>query len=326
MCNSAHSRLFGFFQCLPGIWRAFQCLRRFADTRNVYPHLVNFGKYLFTILYYATLSMYRIDMATRFQATFITFALLYAIYTSIWDLANDWSLGNPYAKHRFLREVLAFRNVWVYYVAMVVDVIVRFNWIYYAIFTHHIGHSAVMSFVVSFSEVCRRGMWSIFRVENEHCTNVLLFRASRDVPLPYELNASIVQTTDGAPSQGTEAMQLRGQPASRPSTAEPSRRDVEQARPGLRTRSQSIAGGFSRVGTMVASAHAQDFQRRKDPAPVYGTTTSHNPTHTPDDTSEEEDDDGGLQAPYHDDPAEELPFTNSQARHISEEPAPPTTR
>jgi xenotropic and polytropic retrovirus receptor 1 len=79
-CNSTHSRLLGFFSALPGIWRALQCIRRYYDTRNIFPHLVNCGKYSMTILYYVTLSMYRIDRNRAHLAVFVTFATINAIY------------------------------------------------------------------------------------------------------------------------------------------------------------------------------------------------------------------------------------------------------
>ncbi|RHZ61310.1 SPX and EXS domain-containing protein, partial [Aspergillus thermomutatus] len=280
-CNSSHSRLLGFFQCLPSIWRALQCLRRYADTKNVFPHLVNLGKYMFGVLYYATLSMYRIEKMTRFQAPFVTFALLNAVYTSLWDLIMDWSLGNPYAKHPLLREVLAFRKVWVYYAAMVADVIIRFNWIYYAIFARDIQHSALLSFMVALSEIFRRGVWTIFRVENEHCTNVLLFRASRDVPLPYEVASPEVEV-----DRPGEDMQLQDQHATTPLSAPADIEHGTPITPGLATRPR----GLSRVGSIMAAAHAQDFERRKRPDQLAGASATHGPT-TTDDTSDEEEDD-----------------------------------
>lgn len=302
--------MFGFFQCLPAVWRAFQCLRRFFDTKNVFPHLVNFGKYTFTILYYSTLSLYRIDKASRFQATFVTFALLNAIYCSVWDLVMDWSLCT---KHKMLRRVLGFRRPWVYYIAMVVDVILRFNWIIYAIFTHNHRFSTLLSFVVSFSEIFRRGMWSIFRVENEHCTNVVLFRASRDVPLPYEFPSADGQA-DTDTQDTAEAVQLQNQLAGTPSDEEHGR----QPTPGLRWRRQSRAGSISRVREVMAHAHAQDFQRTKQPHQIL----SYGPGRSSDDTSEEEDDED---APYKDDVVdEELPFSNSQAWDADGGAGPPS--
>ncbi|KAJ5832045.1 hypothetical protein N7474_000356, partial [Penicillium riverlandense] len=310
-CNSSHSRLLGFFTCLPSVWRAFQCIRRYLDTKNAFPHLLNLGKYIFGVLYYATLSMYRIDRDTRYQASFITFALLNSVYTSVWDLIMDWSLGNPYSKHPLLREVLAFRKAWIYYAAMVINVVVRFNWIFYAIFTLEIQHSAVLSFVVSFTEVCRRGIWSIFRVENEHCTNVLLFRASRDVPLPYEASFRATPAVDGGDSP--EDVQLREQPI--PATPFMPPDDVEHGAPSgssLRARHRRPSAGIVRVGTALASAHAQDFQRRRLPS-YFSSPTMNDLPRTADDTSDEDeeidvltDEDSGLTADntYHDQHAE----------------------
>ncbi|KAH8423548.1 SPX and EXS domain-containing protein [Aspergillus melleus] len=289
-CNSSHSRLLGFFTTIPSILRALQCIRRYADTKNVFPHLLNFGKYMFGVLYYATLSMYRIDKITRFEAPFITFALLNAVYTSVWDLAMDWSLGNPYAKHPLLRDALAFRKAWVYYAAMAIDVIVRFNWIFYAIFAGDIQHSAVLSFAVSFSEICRRGVWTIFRVENEHCTNVLLFRASRDVPLPYELaspQAEADQTAD-MPLHETDTSTAQSAPA-----------DVEHGTPSTPGASMR-ARGISRVGTILASAHAQDFERRKRPDQLAVASVPRGAGEIGDDSSDDDD--------Y---PADSRPYTHA---------------
>ncbi|KAJ5146368.1 uncharacterized protein N7515_000932 [Penicillium bovifimosum] len=283
-CNSSHSRLLGFFQCLPSVWRAFQCIRRYLDTKNAFPHLLNLGKYIFGVLFYATLSMYRIDLHTRFQASFITFALLNAVYTSVWDLIMDWSLGNPYAKNPMLREVLAFRRVWVYYAAMILDVIVRFNWIFYAIFITNIQQSALLSFMISLSEVCRRGIWSIFRVENEHCTNVLLFRASRDVPLPYDV-PSPSQALDGAP----DGVQLQEQHAATPFMAPG---DVEHGAPStssMRARQRRPSVGIVRVGEIVASAHAQDFERRRLPTFLSSASVGQDMGRHDDDSTDEDD-------------------------------------
>ena len=108
-CNSNSSRLLGFFSTLPGIWRALQCIRRYYDTRNAFPHLVNCGKYSFTILSYMTLSLYRIDKTFSLKALFIACSTINSVYcckvtppilkfaadknTAIWDLAMDWSLS-----------------------------------------------------------------------------------------------------------------------------------------------------------------------------------------------------------------------------------------
>jgi xenotropic and polytropic retrovirus receptor 1 len=83
MCTSSHSRLLGFFSTLPPIWRFFQCIRRYADTRRAFPHLVNAGKYSATILMYMTLSLWRIDSFTVYKALFIVFATANTLYCCI---------------------------------------------------------------------------------------------------------------------------------------------------------------------------------------------------------------------------------------------------
>ncbi|KAK2821792.1 hypothetical protein FQN49_007669 [Arthroderma sp. PD_2] len=323
MCNSSHSRALGFVTTVPSIWRGLQCLRRYYDTRNAFPHLVNFGKYSFSILYYLTLSLYRIDKSNTLRGIFITFACLNAIYASVWDLAMDWSLCNPYSKNPYLRDYLGFRRRWVYYAAMVMDPILRFNWIFYAIFINDIQHSAVLSFAVSLSEVFRRGIWTVFRVENEHCTNVGRFRASRDVPLPYDMSITAsdeealpsippAPTTTYAPGELKHSPpHALGRMATSKSTALTSgttshtpdlengegagapASSLRRRRFSQREDSGPPSGTLARVGTMVAAAHAQDFERKKRPGMIDDGGKEHrnNSTSTDEDEEEDEEDD-----------------------------------
>lgn len=70
----------GFLAALPPIWRFLQCIRRYKDTRNVFPHLVNCGKYTMTILCTVALSMYRISGTHGNLALFITFSVINSVY------------------------------------------------------------------------------------------------------------------------------------------------------------------------------------------------------------------------------------------------------
>ncbi|KAL9618114.1 MAG: hypothetical protein Q9160_007121 [Pyrenula sp. 1 TL-2023] len=283
-CNSSHSRALGFLTTLPGIWRALQCIRRYYDSRNSFPHLVNCGKYAFNVLYYLTLSVYRIDRTPEHRAIFITCALINAVYCSIWDVAMDWSLGNPYARHRFLRDTLVFRRVWVYYAVMILDPILRQQWIFYVIFAHDLQHSALLSFIVSLAEVFRRGIWSIFRVENEHCTNVGRFRASRDVPLPYSAPPSDSASTSPDPQTSPEVTPYGATDSSSPSPQDLERQHTlattatattsnsvssatmrQRRAHGRNTAGTPLSRAVHRVGTIMLAAHTQDFERKKRP-------------------------------------------------------------
>lgn len=302
-CNSGHSRLLGFFTALPGIWRALQCLRRYRDTGAIFPHLANFGKYMTTVGYYMFLSLYRIHESRTNLALFITSAILNSLYSTFWDLGMDWSLLQPSTKeatsiskatgksYPLLRPTLGYKNPYYYYAAMILDIILRFNWIFYAIFTHDTQHSTIASFFISFAEVTRRGIWVIFRVENEHAANVARFKASRDVPLPYKIgqeeeddvSTSIVRdddTKDGKRKSTETEGDDGGDELSRPPTAhEPnlaSGSSLHRVLTNTLSRRRTPASGkqaeeagregpkrrmtFSR---MLADAHTQDFEKKK---------------------------------------------------------------
>ena len=291
-CNSTHSRLLGFFTTLPGIWRALQCIRRYYDSGNWFPHLANCAKYGGNILYYMTLSIYRIHKVPHTRAVFIVFAAINAVYCSFWDVAYDFSLGNYYARYPFLRDRLGYRQPWVYYVAIVSDVLLRQTWIFYAIFTEDVQHSALLSFFVGLAEVLRRGMWSLFRVENEHCNNVGKFRASRDIPLPYSLPGStspelhqhddqgkpspIPEHPDQPPPSTTPSAQGTGADLERLATVDTTGSLRQRRKPPTTPQTPGIRA-LQRVGTLFMTAHSQDYQKAKRPGDAGGDGIMHSP-------------------------------------------------
>ncbi|CAG87220.2 DEHA2D13288p [Debaryomyces hansenii CBS767] len=272
VCGSSRSRSMGFFSSLPSIWRFLQCLRRYMDTGDWFPHLANMLKFAVTAIYYGLLSVYRIDNRERNRTAFIIFALINTLYTSSWDIMMDWSLLQSGSKNKFLRDNLFFKRPIYYYCAMVIDVILRFQWIFYAFFTSQIQQSAVTSFCVALAELIRRFIWIFFRVENEHCTNVTLFRASRNSPLPYAISSKVERSIRKLVELkynnlgSTERLQ-------RSSSIERTHQDDEETEIGFhriptampisstggRTHRKSI-GSFSDA---LNTAHIKDFQRRK---------------------------------------------------------------
>ena len=156
---------------------------------------------------------------------------------------------------------------------MVIDPILRFNWVFYARYPVELQQSALLSFFVNFSEILRRGIWTVLRVENEHCTNVGRFRASRDVPLPYSVPSTLQETVeDGAmeasqaPIASTTSLHAHSSPELESATGQ----SVQTREGGIRRRrtmanlpDTPITRGLARVGSAVASAHAQDYERKK---------------------------------------------------------------
>lgn len=323
-CNSSHSRLLGFLSTLPGIIRMVQCFRRYADTRAKFPHLANAAKYGCTIMQYMTLSIFRIQKTLPNRAVFVLFATINSIYTSSWDLVVDWSLLDFRSHNFLLRDTLAYKQHWSYYAAMIIDPIIRFNWIFYGIpyFSDELQHSAILSFLIALTEVFRRGMWVAFRVENEHCTNVGRFRASRDVKLPFKMNeATENHPLDHDPS--ARRIVSSPNPASIASTKTPRRRlpgqssphdtDIEagvttehqvdsspgmaslrryRSRQGMTPSQPSPGQGIvSRIGTILQGAHAQDFERRRKPYSGDARSSKEHLAGDEEDDEEDEDED-----------------------------------
>jgi len=242
-----------------------------------------------TIMYYMTLSLYRIQDDTSLLALFITFATINALYCckcqvscvkhrltaiAVWDLAMDWSLCQPGAQKRFLRNVRAYKHAWPYYVAMVIDPILRFNWVFYIIYTHDLQHSSIASFLIAFSEVSRRGMWTLFRVENEHCANVAHFKASRDIPLPYPLSSAMESDTfagqhTGSESPEAQATTTQASPALSRHRSKTKAAEEGESAPelpsGLRHRAPTRT-----LTSMFAEAHTQDFEKKRRPEAENG--------------------------------------------------------
>lgn len=279
----------GFLNTLPPIWRALQCIRRYADTKNVFPHLVNLGKYTMTILAGMALSLYRIEESTSHLALYVTFSVVNGIYCSVWDLLMDFSLLQPDSRHVLLRNILALKRRWLYYVIMVIDPILRFSWIFYAIYTHNTQHSSAMSFFVGFAEVSRRGMWALLRVENEHCSNVAQYKASRDVPLPYHLDheplverasasasAESVGGSEQAHDKATEADENTPGPMTPAQRTDPLPTDTPAAATGSamadesgglrRRRKSDLRSSGGSIRRIIAAAHKQDFEKKRRPA------------------------------------------------------------
>lgn len=257
-CGSSQSRLLGFLQCLPSIWRFLQCFRRWADTGDWFPHLANMGKYTVSTLYYISLSLYRIERVAHYKALLIFWASFNSIFSSVWDILMDWSLFQFDSKYFLLRDELGFGLPSVYYMAIVVDVILRFQWVFYVLFPNNIQQSAITSFLIAIAEIIRRFIWIFFRMENEHATNVHLFRASRDSPLPYPTIIRVPRSSDilyqGTPQEESVDIDLMG--GRRPSS-------VPEPAVSIDAHKGMVNRYLSYVSQKLRTAHIKDFQRRK---------------------------------------------------------------
>lgn len=263
LCGSSHSKAIGVLSCLPNYWRMLQCLRRFGDSGDWFPHLLNAFKYGFGVAYYAALCAYRISThKDEVRKPFIILATFNSVATAVWDIVMDWSLLQTCGHNWLLRNDLylagkrdwrtgkySFKGKIIYYLAMVWDIIIRFQWIVYAVAPQTIQQSAITSFVLAVTEVLRRFVWIIFRVENEHVANVHLFKVTGESPLPYP-----VLRTD------SELDSLKDRSSSSISLSQ-MYTNMEEPIAAYHSLLRRQTGLFDSLSRSIPWAHASDFQR-----------------------------------------------------------------
>ncbi|XP_050300650.1 xenotropic and polytropic retrovirus receptor 1 [Anthonomus grandis grandis] len=176
--------------CIPAWIRFAQCLRRYYDTREAFPHLVNAGKYstTFFVVIFATLkgyysSDYDSVLDNPYYIMWIIAQVVSSTYAYIWDIKMDWGLMDKNAgENKFLREEIVYSSTFFYYFAIVEDFVLRFTWCITIYLTEYkYVTSDMMTSITSPLEVFRRFVWNFFRLENEHLNNCGKFRAVRDI-------------------------------------------------------------------------------------------------------------------------------------------------
>ncbi|KAG0349493.1 hypothetical protein BG004_005155 [Podila humilis] len=191
-CTTSHMWITPFATALPPWFRFMQCIRRFKDTAEWFPHLVNAGKYTASLVTLFVYFSFRHYGGNTLKAVYIVLSIFTSSYTFMWDVYMDWGLfrfgkyGGAAYGHPFLRPELVYSKKWVYYAAIVLDFVGRFSWV--VRFMNLNVHVIVLSFSLALVEVLRRWMWNFFRLENEHLNNCGQFRAIKDIPLPFHIH------------------------------------------------------------------------------------------------------------------------------------------
>jgi len=200
LCGGVSYGIRPIVACLPAWFRFAQCLRRYRDTRLVFPHIVNAGKYsttFFVVLFSSLNTAYKqqhggeVVQNNAFFYVWVVAAIISTCYTFAWDVKMDWGLFDKNAgENKFLREEIVYAYKGYYYFAIIEDFVLRFAWT----ITVSVGegghiHSEILKSMMASLEVFRRFIWNFFRLENEHLNNCGQFRAVRDISIaPIDAN------------------------------------------------------------------------------------------------------------------------------------------
>ena len=199
----------------PYWFRFMQCIRRYYDTGKRHPNLPNAFKYALAMcvtifsVFNPHVKKHNAGQGWSFYQVLWTVAYASStLYTYSWDVFMDWSLGD--IKEGGLRERRMFRRKSVYYSAIVADLLLRFLWTYTLIpekdqsnFANGITLSLAVAPFAAIAEICRRSMWSFFRLENEHLHNTSGYRKVNHIPLHFE--TPLKQSTTEGNGKDTKA-------------------------------------------------------------------------------------------------------------------------
>ncbi|CAA7037852.1 unnamed protein product [Microthlaspi erraticum] len=188
-CGESHAYNAFFFivAVIPYFSRLLQCLRRLFEEKNA-EQGYNGLKYFLTIVAVCLRTMYSVQEENQFIWRILAgiFSAIAAIFCTYWDLVLDWGLLNRTSKNRWLRDKLLVPQKKVYFIAMILNILLRFAWLQTVLdFNFSFMHRQTMVAVVASLEIIRRGIWNFFRLENEHLNNVGKYRAFKTVPLPF---------------------------------------------------------------------------------------------------------------------------------------------
>lgn len=104
---------------LPAYFRFAQCLRRYRDTKETFPHLANAAKYassffvvIFSSISFATTENYEKSTNNPFFYLWIVSLVFSSCFTYGWDIFMDWGLfATMEGENKFLREEIVYTSV-----------------------------------------------------------------------------------------------------------------------------------------------------------------------------------------------------------------------
>ncbi|CAN4128176.1 unnamed protein product [Withania somnifera] len=165
--------------------RFLQCMRRLVEEKDV-KHGFNSFTYFSMILSVIFQSTFRLRKKVTWKVWALASSGVAALANISWDIRMDWGLLQSKSRNFLLRDKLLLPHKTVYYIAMVLEVLLRFVWLQVVLsFDMRPLRGKVITSTFASLEILRRGIWNFFRLENEHLNNVGEYRAFKPLPPPF---------------------------------------------------------------------------------------------------------------------------------------------
>ncbi|KAL5206807.1 hypothetical protein ABZP36_035016 [Zizania latifolia] len=156
ICGS-HSVAIPLVLVFPYLWRFFQCLRQYRDTKEK-TCLFNALKYSTAVpVIFLSALKYHVfpdKWMSFYRPLWLISSVINSLYSFYWDIKRDWDLS------LFMTIILQ-----VYYWVLGSNLVLRCTWTYKL--SAHLRHNYLTLFTIAALEIMRRFQWVFFRVENE---------------------------------------------------------------------------------------------------------------------------------------------------------------
>ncbi|VVB03944.1 unnamed protein product [Arabis nemorensis] len=153
LCSQAQTlRSIEFYICYYG-WGDFKQRKNTCKESQV------FNAFLFIVAAFPFVSRFLQCMRRVFEERNIEQG-----YSTYWDLVYDWGLLNRTSKNPWLRDNLLVPCKEVYFIAIILNVVLRFAWMQTVLdFKFESMHTQTVIALVASLEIIRRGIWNFFR-------------------------------------------------------------------------------------------------------------------------------------------------------------------
>ncbi|XP_059670362.1 phosphate transporter PHO1 homolog 9-like [Cornus florida] len=184
--NDVYKIFYIIVAVVPYWMRLLQCVRRLLEEKGCM-HVLNGLKYLSIIVAVVLRTGDDLKWGMLWKIMAAVSSAVATIAATYWDIVIDWGLLQRNSRNPWLRDKLLVPNKYVYFVAIVVNVILRLAWMQTVLGIRDtpLLHGKALVAIVASLEIIRRGIWNFFRLENEHLNNVGKYRAFKSVPLPF---------------------------------------------------------------------------------------------------------------------------------------------
>ena len=164
--------------------RFLQVIKTMWEKKIIFPDILNAIKYVLSIL--VAISSYYSKTIDIFGRTWLLIAGFSSCWSYCWDMKMDYGLIQNGTRNFLLRNDLFYKKNWIYYTAMILNLMGRFAWVLTISpdVVYRWIRPEFFLMVIYMIEMCRRGMWNFFRIELKHIDLCNHFQVSDKIALP----------------------------------------------------------------------------------------------------------------------------------------------